>query len=215
MRVTRETPTELVVSDSSLWMSIICGAAALLLAYFGLMKAKPSMFLVAGLFAVFAAITVRGTTFAFDGIQRLVHWKSYWLFRAKSGTVRLEEISDVTVEAMSTDKNATMFRLVLQTANGPLPMANMYTSSRDGYAHLRQQILAFLRPGLQSLPVDFEENGISSELASSILALLRQGRRIDAVTLLRSRERISLTEAKKRIDAFDARCKTQDHTVQT
>jgi hypothetical protein len=205
MHIVRQSPTELVVKDSSLWMSAICGAGALFVVLFGIAKHEPKSFLAAAFFVLFAAITARGTTFIFEGFDRVARWQSYWLFKNRSGTVRFDDIRDVTVEAMSTDRNAMTFRLVLQTTNGPVPMANAYGASRDSYASLRQQILAFLKPGLEPEPQPGESqvDGIPPDLVSSIQSLLAQRRRIDAVALLRSRERISLAEAKRRIDAMD------------
>lgn len=215
MRIVRQSPTELVAKDSTLWLSVVSGAAALALIFFGIESAKPSMFLVAGFFLLFATITARGTTFTFDGLERVGRWQSYWVFRARSGTVRLDDIRDVTVEAMSTDRNAVTYRLVLQTANGPVPMSNAYSASRDGYAKLRREVLAFLKPGLDPSAHEPQKtvDGIPADLASSLHSLVAQGRIIDAVTLLRARQRMSLTEARKRIDAIDAKMKIENHVA--
>jgi hypothetical protein len=214
MHIVRQSPTELVVKDSSLWMSAVCGAAALIIVLFGITRHEPKAFLSAAFFVLFAAITARGTTFAFEGFERVARWQSYWLFKTKSGAVRFDDIRDVTVEAMSTDRNSMTFTLVLQTADGAVPMANAYGSSRDSYASLREKVLAFVKPGLRPEPLESHVDGIPSDLVSSIQSLLVQGRRIDAVALLRSREHISLTEAKNRIDAMDAKMKTESHAAQ-
>ena len=89
-------------------------------------------------------------------------------------------------------------------------MAYAYTSSNsNGYAELRSQILGFIRPGLAGAPPDTDVNadGIPADLDSSIRSLLNQRRKIDAIELLRSRGRIGLTEAVKRIDAVDKNMK--------
>lgn len=209
MHIVRQSPTELVLKDSSLWMSIVCGAGAAAIVLFGLAKSEPKSLFAAAFLVLFAAITARGTTLTFDGLQRVGRWNSYWLYKTKSGTVRFDDISDITVEAMSTDRNAMTYRLVLQTATGPVPMSNAYSASRDSYAGLRRQILAFLKPGLDPAAHDPQVtvNGIPLDLASSLESLVAQGRRIDAIALLRSRERIGLAEAKTRIDAIDAKLK--------
>ena len=214
MRIVRQSPTELVVKNSTLWMSIVCGAGALTLIFFGIAKAKPGMFLVAVFFLLFATITARGSTFTLDGLERVARWRDYKLLKTSSGTVRFDDVSDITVEATSMDKSGTMYRLVLQTTNGPVPMANSLTGSSDGYASLRRQVLAFIKPGLQPEPLESHTDGIPAELASSLQSLLIQRRKIDAIALLRSHERIGLTEAKKRIDAMDAKVKAANQTAQ-
>lgn len=202
MRVVHHSPTELVVKNSSLWMSIVCGGGAFALILFGITKAQPNLFLVAAFFLLFATITARGTTFTFDGIERVARWSGYKPFKSESGSIRFDQISDITVEAMSMDKSGMTYRLTLQTANGPVPMANAYTGSEDGYASLRRQILAFVKPGLRPEPLESHVDGVPADLASSIRSLLQQRRTIDAVALLRAREKISLTEARKRVEAL-------------
>jgi hypothetical protein len=74
---------------------------------------------------------------------------------------------------------------------------------------MREAILAFLNPGAQGASSASTETASGAGLAdeASIRSLLRQGRKIDAVTLLRSTERLSLTEAMRRINAIDAAMK--------
>lgn len=215
MRIVRQSPTELVVKNSSLWMSIVCGGGALALILFGIAKAQPNLFLVAAFFLLFATITARETTFTFDGLERVTRWSGYKPFKSESGSIRFDDISDITIEAMSMDKSGMTYRLTLQTANGPVPMANAYSGSRDGYASLRRQILAFVKPGLQHEPPETHVDGIPADLASSIRSLLQQGRTIDAIALLRAREKIGLTEAKKRVEALQAKVPSAKKSVET
>lgn len=200
MRIIRQSATELVVKDSSVWMSVLCIGGALAVGCFAWMKGEPKSLFVTAFFLLFAAIAARATTCTFDALEQVVRWRGFRLFKTSSGTVRFEDIRDITVEAMSMDKSGMTYRLVLQTAQGPVPLANAYSGSSDGYAKLRREILAFIRPGLDAaIAPSAGVDGIPADLESSIRTLLDQQRVMDATVLLRARERISLTEAKKRI----------------
>lgn len=213
MHVVRQSPTELIVRDSSVWMTILFAAIAVALVV-GVGVSQPVKLLVPAVFLLFATITARTTTFTFDGMQRTVHWSGFKPFKAGSGTILFNEIDDITVEVTSGGNGAIAYRLSLKTRQGPVPMAYSYSASRDGYAALRQQILAFLRPGLQPIAPAPHTDGIPPDLGSSIRSLLIQGRKIDAIALLRTRERIGLTEAKKRIDVLGAKIKAEAKILQ-
>lgn len=214
MHIVRQSPTELVVKDSSLWMTILfAGIAVALVAGVGF--SEPVKLLVPALFLLFGTITARATTFTFDAMRRTVQWSGFKPFKAESGTILFDEIEDITVEAAAGGNNRAAYKLSLATKQGPVPMAYGYSSSRDGYAGLRQQILAFFKPGLQTSRPASHSDGIPSDLESSIRSLLMQGRTIDAITLLRTREPMGLNEAKKRVDALHAKIKNETNVLQT
>jgi hypothetical protein len=213
MRIAHQSPTELVVRDSSMWISAICAAAALTIIFFAITQNKPSGFLVAAFFLLFTIILARTSTFTFDGMQRMVRWRGYKPFQSASGMIPFDDISDITVDASSAGSRGTpVYRLSLLTSNGTLPMAYVYSGSNDAYASLRREILGFLKPGVQAPEHStIASNGISSGIESSIRSLLQQGRKIDAIALLRTTERIGLTEAVGRIDAIEAKTKAETH----
>jgi|SRR5579872_7378484 len=215
MRITHETPTEIVVKDSSLWMTyLFCGIAAVLV--FAVKENSIGKFASAALFLLFGVITARATTFTFDAMQRMVRWRGFKPFKSEAATILFDEIDDITVEASSAGNNGATYRLALLTRQGTVPMAYAYTGSSDGYASLRRRLLAIIKPGLEPSAVQPHEvvDGIPAELASSLRSLLAQRRKIDAIALLRSHERIGLTEAKKRIDEMDAKMKASKQAAQ-
>jgi hypothetical protein len=211
MRIASQSPTELVVKDSTLWISALCGAAALATVYFSIAKHEPRSLLGGAFFLLFTIVFARHTVFTFDGMQRIVRWSGYKPFHSTSGSVSFDEIADITVETSSGGNNVPTYRLSLKTADGLVPMAFVYSGSNDGYASLRGTILALIKPGLQGTPADAPNASgvIPGDLDSSIRSLLLQGRKIDAIALLRTRERIGLIEAVKRIDEADARIKAE------
>jgi hypothetical protein len=204
MRIASQTPTELVVKDSTLWMTILFAGIAIALAL-SVGVAQPVKLLAPAVFLVFGTITARGTTFTFDAMQRTVTWTGFKPFKAESGTILFDEIEDVTVEASSMGSDGITYRLALKTKQATVPMAYSYSNSRDGYAALREQLLTFIKPGLQPPPAAPSTEGIPADLEVSLRSLLIQRRKIDAIALLRTREQISLTEAKKRVDLLDAK----------
>src|ERR1700761_2279337 len=148
MRVVHESPAELVLKDNSTWITAICAGSALALILFGIVQAEANFFLVAALFLIFATIAAYQTTFIFDGIQRVVRWNGYKLFRSASGTIRFDDITDITTEAKSGGEGIPGYRLAILTAQGAVPMAYAYKGRSDAYSALRNQILEFIRPGL-------------------------------------------------------------------
>lgn len=211
MRIAHRSLTELVVRDSSLWMSGVCAGGALLLAGYGIAEREINFFWIAGFFLLCATILARTTTFTFDGMHRIVRWHGYKLFKQSSGTIPFDDIADITIEISTAGSGTPTYRLSLRTSTGVVPMAYLYTASRDAYASLRQELLSFLRPGLREPPPDLHApvDGIPAALESSLRVLLARGRKVDAIALLRATEHIGLAEAAGRINAIDAKLKTE------
>ncbi len=131
-------------------------------------------------------------------------------FKVESGTIPFDDISDIETDSWDSD-SGPCFRLTILTAEGSIPMAYTYTGRMDAYAPLRQQILDFIKPGsyMPSPPRGILSSGIPADLEASIRSLLAQGRKIDAVTLLRSTQHIGLTDAMNRIEALDQTTKAR------
>lgn len=199
MRIVRQSPTELVVRDNTEWLAWLFAAAAVASAYATLIHHKYVGFAAVGLALLFAAILVRRTEFVFDGLARQVHWTGRNLFKVKAGTISFDAIEEIVTEAQMGDKGVASYRLTLQTTDGPVPMAYVYTNSRDGYAQLRRTILMFIRPGAEHQAAIQDAD---ASLQASVVALLRQGRKLDAVALVRSMRNCGLTEAKKQVDSL-------------
>jgi hypothetical protein len=209
MRITSQTPQELVVEDNSVWLAYVCAASAVVIICFSMAQNKINGVLGASLFLLFAMIADRRMTVTFDAVQRVVRWRGEKHFKVESGTIPFDDITDIGTEAWNSDAG-TRFRLAILTSEGSMPLAYTYTSRLDEYAPLRQQILDFIKPGsyMPSLPPGILSSGIPADLEPSIRSLLAQGRKIDAVTLLRSTQHIDLTDAMSRIEALDQTTKT-------
>lgn len=205
MHIARQNPQELVVVDSSRWLSLIFAAVTLFVIYMSIIRHQPKGFILAAFFLLFALVSDLRKTFTFDGTQRVVRWKARTILKAESGEIPFDEITSIDAETqITTTPNSAIpvYRLAITTAKATTPMAYNYRGVNDGYSALRRQILDFIRAGS---PNPFPAMGGAAAEAeeSSLRSLLRQGRKIDAIALLRSTENIGLTEAVKRIEAIE------------
>jgi hypothetical protein len=153
MHIARQTPQELVVVAGTRWVSAICAAAALFTLYFVIARheSRGYLFLVA-FFLLFALIMDLRRTFTFDATQRIVRWKGRKVFKAESGEIPFDDITDIGTEARRTsappgNREVPIYRLTIITPRATIPMDYSYSGHDDRYATLRGQILAFVKPG--------------------------------------------------------------------
>jgi hypothetical protein len=202
MRITRQTPIEMVVVDSTAWVSSICAiAAAALLCDLIIHGYKLGELITAGLLLAFAAGFLLKTRFTFNAMGRTASWSRRRLFWVKSGTIPFDGIQDIGMQASVADHGVLIYRLAIVTAQGTVPMSDSYSGGKQSKAEIREKILLFL--GKEAGDVDEADE-------SSLRSLLAQGRKIDAISILRSSRNISLAEAKQRVEAIEAKQKNGD-----
>lgn len=212
MHIARQTPQQLVVVDSSRWVSAICAAFAVFAAYRTISQHQLKDLIGVAVLAIFAMIFDLRKTFTFDGAQRVVRWKGRTILKAESGEIRFDDITNIDTETTTTSNKSatiTLYRLAINASGTTIPMAYNYRGVSDGYAALRRQILEFVRPGSQSAAA-LMGGAAAESLESSLRALIRQGRKIDAIELLRSTEDLSLTDAMKHIEAIECGIKQEE-----
>lgn len=172
--------------------------------YQAAVQAKPKAFIVAGLFLLFALMLLRRETVVFDAGQQQVRWKRLRVFKVATGTLPFSEIKGIGVEATSDANRGLTYRLTILTADKPLPMSDVYGNSDKHYESLKAEILQFLH--LENAEAASQANaGVADD--ASLRSLLSQGRKIDAIQMLRRAENLSLTEAVRRIDEIDEKMK--------
>lgn len=201
MHIASQSPQELVVVDSGRWISGLCAGAGALVILLAIQKHEPKGFLGAAFFLLFAVLADRRTIFTFDGLQRSVRWSGHRFLKTESGTIPFADITGIAVEAMSAGNKGTSYRLALLTTQGTTPMACAY-SGIGNLRSTRETILSFLQPDASLRPTPESSTALADD--ASLRSLLRQGRKIDAVSLLRASESLSLTQAMQRIEAIDA-----------
>jgi ribosomal protein L7/L12 len=81
-------------------------------------------------------------------------------------------------------------------------MSDGYGGGGQWLEKIREAIVAFIKQDAASA------DG-AAELDASIRSLLKQGRKIDAVTLVRTRENLGLTQAVQRVNDVEKRMKAR------
>ena len=144
MKVTRQTPTELVVEESRLWLAGIFFVVSVPVFYVATRAGNGGSFFAAGLFLVLSAICIRKTVFIFDRNHGIVCWKSLRVFRLSSGRIPFSDIIDIGTEAATSSSKRFSYRLTLRTRHGSIPLAYSFGRSSDRNASVRETILSFM-----------------------------------------------------------------------
>jgi len=205
VKIARHSRMELVVKDSNLWLAALFLLVSLISVNWALKDGNKGILVTAGIFLLFALLLAQKSTFVFDAGQRTVHWKRMRFLRVSTGSVLFDEITDVVTETSLSDGTPS-YRLAIVTPTASIPLSESYASNRRRYEEVRETILEFLKPG--SRPQPTATDVASRDLESSVRALLRQGRKIDAVILVRSLANVDLAEAKLRVEAIARKMKT-------
>ncbi|HEX4005371.1 MAG TPA: hypothetical protein VHX60_04305 [Acidobacteriaceae bacterium] len=206
MHIARQTPQELVVVDSSRWVSALCAAGALMALRAASSHHKTAEWIAFALLVMFALIFFLRKTFIFDNTRRTVRWTGRTILKAESGEIAFDEINNIgTQETTATDRNFSVpvYRLAIETSRATVPMSYNYSGRGDRYSALRRQILEFVRPGSQSATPRLEGAAAEAEEAR-LRALLREGHRTEAIALARSTESLGAAEAAERVEAIEA-----------
>jgi hypothetical protein len=203
MHVTRKTNQELVILDSSIWISVSLLCVSLFVAYRVMLQHNPRSLLPGGLFLIFVLLFWRKEVVVFDAAAQKVTWTRRRLFKVATGTIPFSDISGVGMETSTAKNNVLVYRLAILTTQGSVPMADNYAGDQMKYEKLRKEILEFLKldPNASRNSSD-STSGDRIDDDASVRALLRQGRRIDAIQLVRATQNLSLTEAHDRVTAL-------------
>jgi len=205
MKITRQNEGELVVEDSGYWLSAILFAASLPLFYLATLHGKVGTVFGGAFFLLCSVLLLRKTVFSFNAAEGMVHWRRRRLLSVSTGDIPFNEIKAIGTETSPGSSNATTYRLTILTEKGSVPLSDAYGGNRDKYAAIRAELMRFLHLDMGGDAGAVHEG---SSLAGagdveSIRSLLRQGRKIDAISLMRSGSKISLTEAVERVEEID------------
>jgi len=202
MKIVRQSDTELVLRESTLWISIVLALAALPLFYASRLPGDRGNLILAIFFAVGALVWLRKATVVFDVAEHSVRWRRMRFFRSVSGTVPFSEVAGIGTESSSGHGGSTLYRLTLLTGQGPIPFTDTYGPGRDHWTQLRDVAQRFLQThGSSALPAP------GSDLDASLRSLLLRGRRVEAIRLLETAEHLDLTAAAQRVNQLAVRIK--------
>ena len=203
MHIVRKTNQELVTVDSSIWVSIFLSCMTLFALYRTIIiKAGPVYYLAVGFLGLFVLLFWRREVVVFDSARQQALWNRRRLFRVASGTVPFSTITGIGMESTSAKNNVLVYRLTILTSQGSVPMSDNFAGGLKKYEKLKREILEFLKldSGEASSALAAVVSGCIDE--ASVRSLLSQGRRIDAIQLVGSTQKISLTEATERVNAI-------------
>jgi len=198
MRIYEDADFRLVVTDSSIGLSVVLfagGGLLLVVALFGPDAHAPFGLIVAACFLLVCAMLLQRTArFVFDRAQRTLTWQRRRILSRSSGQIRFDDIRGIVVETtgLAGEMAGGSYRLALTTASGPIPFSDAYQPDLARYESMRDRIAAFVGSGNAS-----SDRTVSVE--NDLRELVRQRRILDAVVLLRARENVDLTAARRRI----------------
>ena len=193
MRISEDTPDRLRLADRTLWLSAVPVGAAMILVGGAIYDSEPRLLITAGLFLVFALLCLRMTDVTFDKVARTCSIRRLDVFRVTRIELAFDDILDarVELEPMPDDPAVPSCRLGLVTTSAIIPLTAAYEPSQERYEAMRAAAL------------DVVFNGRPRPAAADpIHQLVKEGRILDAVSMLRVREGIDLKAARERIRAL-------------
>src|ERR1700739_664968 len=95
VHIARQTPQELVIVTRTRWVAAICAAGFLITLYLAITRQEPKNLFLSGFFPLFILVMDARKTFTFDAMQRIVRWSGRSLFKAESGEIPFDDITDI------------------------------------------------------------------------------------------------------------------------
>ena len=193
----KRLPNGSVLYDDSPWfieIVLFLSAVGLGLAgWVGLRQHPPAYFIVAVL-VFFAIVCVLGMfaqqqhrTYLFDPSISMMTWTCKGLRSQSSGQVAFKDIS-VTLDGSSESSGGTIYRLMLATPAGQMPLSRAYDSSLKGAQDQAAALRTLLGETSDSLHDD------------SVARMSQSGNKTGAVKLLRDQSSMSLDDAVRQVD---------------
>ena len=147
-----------------------------------------------------AAVMYETARWRVDPFHRIIEWDRRWAFQHRCGTLPFADIRHVHIEVPIGDEGVPSRRIVLHLVDGSMiPVTIGYRPDGDNHIAQAAESIRTLLGHAAKPPVD-----------EMVRALLASGRRVDAVKVLVEHEKISLSEAKSRLDALANTSKLPD-----
>lgn len=202
MDTSRKTNQKLVVVNSTIWLSVVMLCIAAVVACVVARSGSPKGLLAVGPWLLFAFLAWRKEVVTFDAARQRAVWWRRRILKVATGTIPFSDITGIGTESIYDDHGRLSYRLTILTSGKPVPMSDGYGASQSWCESMREEILGFLK--LDGKPPAPSE-AIADE--ASIRSLLSQGRKMDAIELVRSNWQIDLTEAVARVNEIDEKMK--------
>jgi hypothetical protein len=190
MKVIRKTNQELVVADSSICVSVMLLCADVIVAYRVYVTGMWGALVVVGFLTLCAFLFWRREVVVFDAGRQQAEWKRVRAYKLDEGNIPFSGITGIGMDTSSAKNNQLVYRLTMLTGDKPVPLSDVFRGDKERCDSVRAEILAFLH---------LEDGGgvldARATHDNAIEALLRQGRKVDAIELVRASEKIGLAEA--------------------
>ena len=200
MHQLRKTNQELVFVSSTIWLAVLLLGFSVFGAYRTYVVSSRAGFFAVGFLLLCSFLFWRKEIVTFDAGRQQAEWTRRRAFRVASGEVPFSEITGIGMESTTANHGELTYRLTILTKDKPVPMSDVYSGNEKHYEAIRQEILVFLKLDsgtANSVEGSGRNEGVDDE--ASVVSLLKQGRRIDAIQLVRSTQKIGLAEATDRV----------------
>jgi hypothetical protein len=139
-----------------------------------------------------AVVFLETASFRFARAMRTVTWRRRWGLRERSGSIPFASIQAVLVERPIGEDGTPSRRITLKTSDGAIiPITVGSRPDSDGsIIQIADRIRALLG------------HDVAQTQHSQIEALVAAGKVVEAIKVLREEERLTLVEAKQRVDAL-------------
>lgn len=198
MRIVRQSEQELVVQDGSLIVSTLSCIGSLIV-YFSRLGPDPWGIVHFIAIVVFIySLRIHSKTTVFDRGAGTVRWKSRRIFKFTSGSMPFSEVKGIGMARIPGDRSSAPYLLAVLTSQDPIPLSFSDYTNRNRCREIRGIIQVFLNIDPASA-LGFEPDLPDD---APIRALLSEGRKIEAIKLVRATTHVGLREAKDRVDAL-------------
>jgi hypothetical protein len=189
MRITEDSPDRLVLQEQTIWVSVICGTAALWVGAVSVLHQAWRPLVGAALFACFGILFIRKSRVDISRSKHTVTIATTRPFSRRTVQLNFDDIKDVAIEPDAMQSNRTpSCRLAFTTSSGSQALSEVYSGGYASNESMRESVLAALgRPIVGAFDV-------------SLRHLVASRRIIEAVALLRSQQKMSLVAARQRVE---------------
>ena len=181
----------LTLRDRTLWIAAVCFVPAVIMTCLAVLHHEGVRFYITPLIMMaFGLAFLHTTDVVFDKTRRVASLRRLTVIKLTRLSIAFEDVVDVAVQMdpQPDNWNSISCRLAFLTRDATIPMTASYAPNLERYNAMRASILRTLGRAPDTIvPAD------------PLRELVKAGRIIDAVSLLRERENLNLVTARERV----------------
>jgi hypothetical protein len=190
MRISENPPSRLTLRDRTLWISVLCfGLAGIFIVRLAFVPDQPSLLVPAALFLMFGLAFLRANDVTFNKIEQICAIRRLDVVRLTHIRLAFENIIRVEIAPFPDDERVPSRRLSLATASAIVPLTASYQPDQERFNVMRDTVLEVVL-GNHPRPA----------IVDPVRVLVKEGRIIDAMAILRKRYGSDLTTASAQVD---------------